>query len=115
MIGGDRGDPIALLVIASLFRDEMPWMYELGVEAYRLAREGSLEEALASRKRFQKAAEAMRRGPFGLEEMGVDSRMIHMMLRELDHLLGGDTEPEPEPEVEPTAGYPSKAKRDKHG
>lgn len=98
MLGGKRGDPIALLVMASLFRDDMPWMYELGIEAYRMARDGTPEEALASRRRFQKAAELMRRGPFGPEEMGMDPRMMHMMVRELDHLL--EPEPEPEPEAE---------------
>lgn len=106
MLGGKRGDPIALLVMASLFRDDMPWMYELGIEAYRMARDGTPEEALASRRRFQKAAELMRRRPFGPEEMGMDPRMMHMMVRELDHLL----EPEPEPEPEAVASEHSTPK-----
>lgn len=112
MLGGKRGDPIALLVIASIFRDDMPWMYELGIEAYRMAKDGTLEEAIAARRRFQKAAELMRRGPFGPEEMGIDPHMMHMMMRELDHLL--ETEPESEVEVaEPAAPKPRRKKGEK--
>jgi hypothetical protein len=110
MLGGKRGDPIALLLMASFFKDEMPWMYELGTEAYRMARDGTPEEALAARRRFQKAAEMVRKGPFGPDEMGMDPRMMHMMMRELDHLL----EPEPEPEPE-TAELPAPKPRRKKG
>jgi hypothetical protein len=99
MLGAKRGDPVGLLVLASLFRDEMPWMYELGIEAYRVARTGTQEEAAVARKRFQKAAELMRRGPFDPEEFGFDPRMMHMLVRDLDHLLETETEREPEAEV----------------
>ena len=92
MLGEKPGDPIALLVLASMFRDEMPWLYELGVEAYRAAKNGTPDEAVAARRRFQKAAEFMRRGPFPPEEMGFDPRMVHMLLRELDHLLESESD-----------------------
>lgn len=113
MLGGKRGDPIVLLLMASFFRDEMPWMYELGIEAYRVARDGTPEEALAARRRFQKAAEMMRHGPFGPEDMGMDPRMAHMahmMIRELDHLL--EPEPEPEPESGPAELAAPRPRRD---
>lgn len=114
MLGGKRGDPIALLVIASIFRDDMPWMYELGIEAYRIAKDGTPEEAIAARRRFQKAAELMRRGPFGPEEMGIDPHMVHMMVRELDHLLETGPESEAEAEVsEPSAPKPKRKKGEK--
>jgi hypothetical protein len=48
MAGEKRGDPVSLLILASAFRDEMPWMYELGMEAYRMAKEGTREEATAA-------------------------------------------------------------------
>lgn len=31
----DRGDPIALLVLLSQFKDDFPWLYELGADLYR--------------------------------------------------------------------------------
>jgi hypothetical protein len=30
-----RNDPIGVLVAFSFFRDEIPWLYELGLEVYR--------------------------------------------------------------------------------
>lgn len=55
--------PIGLLVIASLFRDEAPWLYELALEAYRTSRRGpsgemhravrTLREALQLSSSFQ--------------------------------------------------------------
>lgn len=95
-LGSKRGDPVGLLIVASLFREEMPWMYELGMEAYRLSKDGSSDEATAARRRFLRAADLMKRGPFGPEEFGFDTKMLHMLVRDLDHLL--DFEPEPEVE-----------------
>ena len=114
MLGNKRGDPIGLLVLASLFRDDMPWMYELGIEAYRMAKDGTPEEATLARKQFQKAGDLMRKGPFGFEEMGIDPRMMHMMMREMDHFSERDPDPEPEVEVaEVTAPKPKRKKSDK--
>ncbi len=94
MLSERRGDPISILVLASLFRDEAPWLYELGMEAYRTAKSGSADEATTARKRFQKAVEILRHSPFPPEEMGLDPRMMHMMVRELDHLLEAGPEGE---------------------
>jgi hypothetical protein len=106
MLGVKRGDPITLLVVASMFRDDMPWMYELGIEAYRMAKEGTSDEAIAARRRFQKAAELMQRSPFGSEEFGFDSRSVHMILRDLDHLL--EVEPESEGQADETVSSTSR-------
>jgi len=111
MLGGKRGDPIALLVLASMFRDSMPWMYELGIEAYRMAKDGTPEEAIAARRRFQKAAEVMRRGPFGPEEMGFDPHMMHIMMREMDHLLEVNPDLGLEPETVESPAPKSKRKK----
>jgi len=73
-------DPVSLLIVASMFRDEVPWLYELGMEAYRASKAGLPQEASAARRRFQKAAELLRRGPFPMEEMGYDPEMMHMMV-----------------------------------
>lgn len=97
MLGSKRGDPIGLLIIASIFREEAPWMYELGVEAYHVARDGAPEEAIAARRRFLKAVDLVRRGPFGPDELGFDSKIIHMMIRDLDHVLELDANSDSEP------------------
>jgi hypothetical protein len=96
MLGEKPGDPIILLVLASMFREEMPWMYELGMEAYRMVKTGTPSDAIAARRRFLKAAELMHRGPFFPEELGFDPKMMHMLMREMDHLLGPGDESDPE-------------------
>ena len=93
MMGIKPGDPIFLLLVASLFRDEMPWVYELGMEAYRTAKDATPEVAVAAIRRFQRMVDAMRHSPFGPDEMESESRMmVHMMVRELDHLFEMDSE-----------------------
>lgn len=107
MTGGRPGDPIGLLVLASMFRDDMPWMYELGMEAYRAAKAGLPEEAERARRYFKRTLEFMRHGPF-MEEFGVDPHMMHMLMREMEHTLG----PEPSPTNEEEAKPKSRKKKD---
>lgn len=99
MMGVKTGDPIFLLIVASVFRDEMPWIYELGMEAYRMARDGTAEDATTALRRFQRMADVMRHGPFGPDEIESESRMMmHMMVRELDHLLEVEPDASADPE-----------------
>ncbi len=71
-------DPIQLLIFASLFRDEVPWLYEMALETYRAIRAGDDKIAHQAYRRFQEAIDALRRGPF-LDMLGFDNKMIHMM------------------------------------
>lgn len=52
-----RGDPNAILVLASLFRDETPWMYELSLELFRATREGRKGAAVRALHTFRQATE----------------------------------------------------------
>ena len=96
MMGERPGDPIGILFLASLFREDMPWLYELGMEAYRAACSGIPDDTERALHRFRRASKLFMKGPFPPEEMGFDPRMLDMMVRELDHLL---REPERETEV----------------
>jgi TIR domain len=80
-IGARRSDPIQLLVSASLFKEEFPWLYELALEAYRSFRGGNASEAKYALDQYRKAVEALREGPF-LDMLGMDSKMGYMMLRD---------------------------------
>ncbi len=101
MLGEKPDDPTtAILVFSSLVREELPWLYELGMEAYRAAKAGDHEEARNAVHRFRRAAEFMEHGPFA-EEFGVDPRALHMMVRELDHLLSEQPTAEEEPRAKP--------------
>jgi len=87
MVGRGPGDPIGLLIVASMLREEVPWLYELGMEAYRVARSGLPEEADKAMRQFRRAVEVLGHGPFGLEEMGMDPKMLHMLIRDLEHSM----------------------------
>lgn len=81
LIGARRNDPIQLLVSASLFKEELPWLYELALEAYRRLKDGSDLDAKLAVHQYRKAVEALREGPF-LDMLGMDSKIGYMMLRE---------------------------------
>ncbi len=83
IISREPGDPIYLLLLASVFREELPWLYELALDAYRAGKAGPSEEADLALSRFLHAAEFVLEGPFPAEELGIDSRALHMTLREL--------------------------------
>lgn len=74
-------DPIRLLIFASFLRDEVPWIYELALDAYRSIKSGKFDEARLAHRKLVEAVEMLQRGPF-LEDLGVDRRTIHMVLRE---------------------------------
>jgi len=84
MIGEGPGDPIALVIAASMFREDIPWLYELGMEAYRAVKAGKPEEAQSCLRRFLEAADLAAHGPYA-ERMGPDSRELLMMIRDLGH------------------------------
>lgn len=85
---GREGDYWArLLILASMFRDVMPWLYELGMEAYRAAKAGLPEDAHKAMRTFRRAADITLRGPFMFEEMGIHPRDMEMMMHELDRFM----------------------------
>lgn len=86
MISKRPGDPVVILIIASLVRDEFPWLYEMGLDAYRTAKSRDVENAIEVLRTFRDAAEVTVRGPF-MEEMGLVGRETHMMMRELPRVI----------------------------
>jgi hypothetical protein len=77
-------DPVGFLMVASMLREDFPWIYELGVDAYRISLAGKSEKAREAQQRFAKACRALRRGPF-MEMLGDNES--HMYGLELMHLL----------------------------
>lgn len=90
MVSKRADDPIGILVIASLVKDDFPWLYELGLEAYRTSKSGSSLELKEALRIFRDASEVTFRGPF-MQEVGFVSKESHMMMREMpmviDHYL----------------------------
>jgi hypothetical protein len=101
MFGERPDDPIMILILASMFRDDVPWLYEMGADAYRAIRSRS-PEAVPALHRFRRAAKNLMRGPF-IEESGMDPMMLDITLHEMDRFtqrLAPPEEEEPEKKLE---------------
>ncbi|MHB1745018.1 MAG: hypothetical protein ACYCRE_09625, partial [Acidobacteriaceae bacterium] len=66
---GDPGDPIAILMAASVVREDAPWLYELAMEVYRTAKAGNLQAIEQEIERLRRFSSIAMRGPFA-EEFG---------------------------------------------
>lgn len=100
-------DPLIILLIASMLRDDMPWLYELGVDAYRAASHGTPAEASQALGRFMRATETIERLPPLAEISGIHPREFHMLMREVRTLL----EPQLPPQREPSRGVRQRTPR----
>jgi hypothetical protein len=83
-IGGEEGDPIGILLAASVVRDELPWFYEIAQEAYHAIRSGDVETAEQEIRRIHHMAKMLVHGPF-MEELG--TKEMHMVMMELPRML----------------------------
>ncbi len=80
-----RQDPIGILVIASVLRDEFPWLYELGMEVYRRSKEKNAKAAGEALEDFRIAAKYTLHGPFSKE--APRSKEHYYFLEEIPFLL----------------------------
>src|SRR5690349_6440190 len=62
-VGPLKSPAIGILIAASFFRDWMPWIYEAGVEAYRLIKQGNQSEAREAIEEFRRLVEFSLHGP----------------------------------------------------
>jgi hypothetical protein len=91
MISHGHDDPIGILMLASLVRDDMPWLYEIAAEAYKSAKAGQDKEAYEALQTLRKAAEFSFHGPFA-EDLGKEIFMVlHEMPRMIEHQLQRST------------------------
>ena len=79
-------DPIQLLIFASMFKDDIPWLYELALESYRSIKSGNAKEAQIAYIRFREALDSLRRGPV-LDMLGIDSKWIYTVISEASEFL----------------------------
>ena len=78
-------EPLGILIAISLFRDELPWLYEIGLDFYRTIKSGNPNEIEKASILFHRAIDFVSNGPMG--EMFMDSKESFMMLRELQRML----------------------------
>lgn len=86
MLPSKTSGPISLLIVLSFYRDTMPWLYEIGMEAYRRANAGDWKGARSVIKDLQMTAEMSLRGPLA-EELFGDRKEAYMLMEELPFLL----------------------------
>lgn len=84
---GPRSSPgFGVLVLASMFRDSMPWLYEMGVEVYRAAKQGTAADLKEAAQEFRQAVEFSVHGPLSPEFFG-RSKEMYMLVEEIEPLL----------------------------
>jgi hypothetical protein len=88
MMGGpeDGPDPIGILIMCSMFRDDTPWLYEVGLETYKAIQLGDERATERALDRFRRVAKVTTRGPW-MEEMGVSMKEMDMFMMELPSMI----------------------------
>ena len=72
-------DPLAILAVAASFKDSVPWLFELGVDAYRLVTAGS-ERSDPAVRRFLSGVEIVRGSPLPWAQFGVEPELLNTLL-----------------------------------
>lgn len=75
-----------LLVVLSFYKDQFPWLYEIGMEAYRKASSGDWDGARSLIKDLRVMAEMTMHGPWMKEWIGGEKEAF-MMMEELPFLI----------------------------
>jgi len=83
---GDSDDPIAILMIASVMRDDAPWLYELALEVYRAAKSGDIGSIEREINRIERFSEIMFRSPFA-EEFALGGKEFQIIVMEFPRFL----------------------------
>ena len=86
MSSEDERDPMSLLFLAGLVRDDMPWLSEMLTETYREIKNGSPVEQEKAIHRIRRMIKMLDRGPF-LDELVGGSKESYMIIREVPMLL----------------------------
>ena len=87
---------LRILIIASMFRDAMPWVYELGIEAYRQFKDGPSAKAHDTLIEFRSILEASMHGPWARDLLGRNSKEQYHFLEEISLLIEHSPFPEKE-------------------
>ena len=84
-MSGKVDGPAVLPIFFSFYRDEMPWLYDMGIDLYRVIKTGTKEEIDREIYSFMRTLDFVKHSPLGEELM--DSKESYMMLHELPRIL----------------------------
>jgi len=85
-MSGEPGDPVGILMAASMVRDEIPWLYELTLEVYRAAKDGDVVAIENEMRRLRRFSEVVMHGPY-FEEFGFGTKESHMFAMDFPRIL----------------------------
>jgi hypothetical protein len=85
---GEIGDPsLAWLLVISNFRDDAPWLYEVGLDVYHALQRGDGREVANAIERLERALSTFRHGPMSQMIDGPEMDMaVHELGRMAHHL-----------------------------
>lgn len=84
---GMENPAVGILMVAGIFRDTMPWLSELGLEVYRLARSGKSRELDQVISDFRKSIEFVTKGPIPRDIFGKNRELYYLLTEEVESLL----------------------------
>ena len=82
-----HGAAAAWLLFLSVFKDDVPWVYEIGLELYRALRSGDQNAIAQARQEFSAVLEAATHGPFFHEMMRPEDEEVYFMIRHLPEMV----------------------------
>jgi hypothetical protein len=110
MASSEPGDPVGILMAASIMREDAPWLYELAMEVYRAVKSGDPGAIENEMSRLDRFSEFTMRGPW-MEELGYGGKDSYMFFKEfpriLQHMLRRmQTDKKPHPKRRTTRPHP---------
>jgi len=86
-MSGYPNDPVGILLAASFFRDDIPWLYELVMEVYRAVKSEDAAAIQREMDRLHRFSELMFHGPF-MEEFAFEGgKDMYIFCREFPRML----------------------------
>jgi len=83
----DGGPAVAWLMFVSAFKDDLPWLFEVGLDLYRALRDGNEKAADAAARNFRAVVKATAHGPMLPEMIGPEgAEEFHFLLRHLPEM-----------------------------
>ena len=82
----EENNPIALLMLAGMFKDDFPWLSEIITEAYREIKNGDDESAEKVLRNLYKTLINLRKTKF-MERLYGGSKRAHNVMLELPHII----------------------------
>lgn len=82
-----QGPAAAWLLFISAFRDDLPWIYEVGIELYRAMRLGDPSAISEARSNLMGILEVINHGPFMHEFMRLEDEEAFFMVRHIPEMM----------------------------